>query len=215
MQWKSLTVSPVSKVKNARSPRLLPKPNSSEIANLKKMVKFIALVIRNRMEDYHVAYLSDNEMARLNPRIRNGVLTVLWAWMFQDGDAACDALIQEIFSGSVDDLDWDELDLPCKNNHIFEVAELLSVCVKNYVMEQLDEFAGESDQRYFELEHIVRNGFFRGFLLWGAAKRTKKVKSEITWLMLCIPNYWEEPEMLEVFPSYIEALQTIGNGESV
>lgn len=43
------------------------------------MAKFVAIVIRNAMEDFHCADLSDAQMKELNPIIRNAVYTALHA----------------------------------------------------------------------------------------------------------------------------------------
>ncbi len=40
---------------------------------------FIASVIRNALEDFHVKHLSDEQMKELNPIIRNAVYTALHA----------------------------------------------------------------------------------------------------------------------------------------
>ena len=40
---------------------------------------YIAMVIRNAMEDFHVKYLSDKHMKELNPIIRDAVCTALFA----------------------------------------------------------------------------------------------------------------------------------------
>lgn len=42
------------------------------------MAKYIAVVIRNAMEDFHGKYLSDAQMKELNPIIRNAVCTALY-----------------------------------------------------------------------------------------------------------------------------------------
>jgi len=41
--------------------------------------KFIAMVVRNAMEDFHCKYLSDAQMKELNPIIRNAIFTALYA----------------------------------------------------------------------------------------------------------------------------------------
>ena len=43
----------------------------------KKRALFLAQVVRNAMEDFHVENLSDSQMKALNPIIRNGILTGL------------------------------------------------------------------------------------------------------------------------------------------
>src|SRR5687767_7876176 len=42
--------------------------------------KYIAIVVRNAMEDYHVKHLSDEQMKELNPIIRNAIATALHAF---------------------------------------------------------------------------------------------------------------------------------------
>jgi hypothetical protein len=44
------------------------------------MSMYIAIVIRNAMEDFHVQHLSDEQMKELNPIIRNAVCTVIYAF---------------------------------------------------------------------------------------------------------------------------------------
>jgi len=41
---------------------------------------FIAMVIRNAMEDFHAKHLTDEQMKELNPIIRNAVCTALHAF---------------------------------------------------------------------------------------------------------------------------------------
>ena len=53
------------------------------------MAKYIAIVIRNAMEDFHCQHLSDAQMKQLNPIIRNAVCTALHAASRMDkSDAA-------------------------------------------------------------------------------------------------------------------------------
>jgi hypothetical protein len=40
--------------------------------------KYIAIVVRNAMEDFHSKYLSDEQMRELNPIIRNAIYTALY-----------------------------------------------------------------------------------------------------------------------------------------
>jgi hypothetical protein len=42
--------------------------------------RFIAMVVRNAMEDFHVRHLSDEQMKELNPIIRNAIATALHAF---------------------------------------------------------------------------------------------------------------------------------------
>lgn len=49
---------------------------------MKNKSKYIAMVIRNTMEDFHCKYLSDAQMKELNPIIRNAVYTALYAMQY-------------------------------------------------------------------------------------------------------------------------------------
>ena len=40
--------------------------------------KYIAIVVRNAMEEFHSKYLSDEQMKELNPIIRNAIYTALY-----------------------------------------------------------------------------------------------------------------------------------------
>lgn len=62
---------------------------------LQYAAKFIAMVVRNAMEDFHVHHLSDAQMAELNPLIRNGIYTALHAMEHQD-DPGANGFIQFI-----------------------------------------------------------------------------------------------------------------------
>ena len=41
--------------------------------------KYIAMVVRNAMEDFHCKHLSDKQMKELNPIIRNAIYTAIYA----------------------------------------------------------------------------------------------------------------------------------------
>jgi hypothetical protein len=45
----------------------------------KTNAKYIAMVVRNAMEDFHTKHLSDAQMKELNPIIRNAIYTALYA----------------------------------------------------------------------------------------------------------------------------------------
>jgi hypothetical protein len=45
----------------------------------KEFATFIAMVVRNAMEDFHTKYLSDEQMKELNPIIRNAIYTAMYA----------------------------------------------------------------------------------------------------------------------------------------
>ena len=41
---------------------------------------YIAMVVRNEMENFHVKHLSDEQMKELNPIIRKAICTALYAF---------------------------------------------------------------------------------------------------------------------------------------
>ena len=47
---------------------------------MRNYAKYIAIVVRNAMEDFHRRYLSDEQMAELNPIIRNAIYTAIYAF---------------------------------------------------------------------------------------------------------------------------------------
>lgn len=60
-------------------------PKKDDMTELQCQAMFIAGAVRNEMEDFHVAYLTDDQMAELNPIIRNAIFTALSA--FEKGGA--------------------------------------------------------------------------------------------------------------------------------
>jgi hypothetical protein len=55
------------------------KIEATRTQNDQAMAKFIAIVIRNAMEDFHAQHLTDAQMKELNPIIRNAVFTAIQA----------------------------------------------------------------------------------------------------------------------------------------
>ncbi len=47
--------------------------------DMKAFSKYIAMVVRNAMEDFHCKHLSDAQMKELNPTIRNAIYTAIYA----------------------------------------------------------------------------------------------------------------------------------------
>jgi ribonuclease HIII len=47
---------------------------------MKDYAKYIAIVVRNAMEDFHCKHLSDEQMQELNPIIRNAIYTAIYAY---------------------------------------------------------------------------------------------------------------------------------------
>lgn len=48
--------------------------------DLKWYSMYIAMVVRNEIEDFHCRYLSDEQMKELNPIIRNAIYTAIFAF---------------------------------------------------------------------------------------------------------------------------------------
>ncbi len=51
----------------------------SQANKIQRTAMYIAKVVRNAMEDFHTEHLSDEQMAELNPIIRNAIYTALYA----------------------------------------------------------------------------------------------------------------------------------------
>lgn len=52
--------------------------------NTKRLAKYIAIAVRNAMEGFHVAHLTDAQMKELNPIIRNAICSALHAYLNVD-----------------------------------------------------------------------------------------------------------------------------------
>ena len=52
---------------------------TDDMSYLQYLAVFVAIVIRNAMEDFHHEHLSDEQMKELNPIIRNAIYTALHA----------------------------------------------------------------------------------------------------------------------------------------
>lgn len=50
------------------------------IKGMQNYSKYIAMVIRNAMEDFHHQNLSDKQMKELNPIIRNAIYTAIYSY---------------------------------------------------------------------------------------------------------------------------------------
>lgn len=59
---------------------------SSDLNTLKRFAMILARYVRNNIEDFHVAYLSDKQMKELNPLIREGIFNSLFAIANYDYD---------------------------------------------------------------------------------------------------------------------------------
>ncbi len=54
---------------------------------MKSQSKFISIVIRNAIEEFHSKHLSDEQMKELNPLIRNAVYTALYSMQYYKDSA--------------------------------------------------------------------------------------------------------------------------------
>ena len=66
---------------------LVPTRDSQQLA------MFLAMVVRNAMEDFHHKYLSDEQMRELNPIIRNAICTGLHALRYSDESEGARAFV--------------------------------------------------------------------------------------------------------------------------
>ena len=68
----------ISKMENRPSDEEIMDELTKCIINDKNLLaKTIAAFVRNSMEDFHVKYLTDEQMKELNPIIRNAIYTIL------------------------------------------------------------------------------------------------------------------------------------------
>lgn len=60
---------------------------------MRHYAKYIAVVVRNAMEDFHHKHLSDEQMAELNPIIRNAIYTAIYAQHTQKDSILLDGFV--------------------------------------------------------------------------------------------------------------------------
>lgn len=72
----------------------------------KDFAMIIAIFVRNEMEDFHCKHLTDEQMAELNPIIRNGICNALHSYRNYGNDDTCRALIN--FQSSLIPKYWEE-----------------------------------------------------------------------------------------------------------
>lgn len=58
------------------------------------MAKLIAMAVRNAMEDFHCANLTDAQMNELNPIVRNAIYTVLYACEHHEFEEWCERYLE-------------------------------------------------------------------------------------------------------------------------
>ena len=71
--------------------------------------KYISIVIRNSMEDFHSKHLTDAQMKELNPVIRNAVYTALYTVQYYEDSLK----VREFMSSQMDMIPdyWEEPEL--------------------------------------------------------------------------------------------------------
>ena len=52
----------------------------ASLTERQKQAMLLGIEVRNRMEDFHVKYLSDEQMKELNPIIRQGIINGIELW---------------------------------------------------------------------------------------------------------------------------------------
>jgi hypothetical protein len=63
---------------------------------LKQLSKIIALAVRNELEGFHVAHISDNNMKELNTHIRNAIYTILLTFAKSDSESYCRKIVASL-----------------------------------------------------------------------------------------------------------------------
>jgi hypothetical protein len=62
-----------------------------------QMAKYVAMVVRNALEDFHCEHLTDEQMKQLNPLIRNAIATALHAFDHYERSAAAHEFVDYHF----------------------------------------------------------------------------------------------------------------------
>jgi len=84
--------------KRQRNPTMAPdKPDDEEILSFQSYAKYIAMVVRNAMEDFHCKHLSDEQMKELNPIIRNAVYTAIYGFMTSSRSEKSKRYVDHVF----------------------------------------------------------------------------------------------------------------------
>jgi hypothetical protein len=71
-----------------------PKKKLEPSEETRAMATYIAMVVRNALEDFHCTYLSDEEMQELNPIIRNAICTALYSFQNRHRSEAAKAFVE-------------------------------------------------------------------------------------------------------------------------
>jgi len=60
---------------------------------MRNYAKYVAMVVRNAMEDFHGKHLRDRQMEELNPIIRNAIYTAIYAYEFRKDSRMSEAFV--------------------------------------------------------------------------------------------------------------------------
>jgi hypothetical protein len=99
-----------------------PKPSKATQA----YAKYIAMVVRNELENFHSENLSDAQMKELNPLIRNAICTALYASENYDRFAGAKAFVD--FSVKLIPRYWEEPELTA---HFLESLDVFARTPRN------------------------------------------------------------------------------------
>lgn len=72
-------------------------PDAEEARSFQSYAKFIAMVVRNAMEDFHCKYLTDEQMKELNPIIRNAIYTAIYGFMTSSRSEKSRRYVEHLF----------------------------------------------------------------------------------------------------------------------
>ena len=77
---------------------------------MKAQTKFISIVIRNFMEDFHWKHLTDDQMRELNPIIRNAVYAALYSSCYYKQSDKVNRFLE--YHASMIPAYWEDPELP-------------------------------------------------------------------------------------------------------
>lgn len=72
-------------------------PDDEEVRSFQTYAKYIAMVVRNAMEDFHCQHLSDEQMKQLNPIIRNAIFTAIYGFMTSTRSEKAKRYVEHMF----------------------------------------------------------------------------------------------------------------------
>lgn len=139
--------------------RLLQAVQENDLEAMGIVTKLLAHEVRNRMEDFHVEHLSDKQMAKLNPLVREGIFNALFAIANYDRDSFSRDFVNMHLLSVPEYWETPELDLNFRNalegvdndivfksaflNEQFEIGNIYSLPNKKYIrLKGSYEFAG-------------------------------------------------------------------------